>query len=377
LLRVRHPLLIVLLGVATFFLLDFAIFRSGLYLRIVPPVTTSAKLLAAVRAESARPSSPRRDVLITGNSRMEFGFQEDYLQRHPDARIAPVKVAVPGSDLKWWYYILKDIDPRQDRYAAVVLSVNAYKIEPGLLDDENAYSTAQSIVPILHIDEIPAFVDTFTDPPTRARVLRKALMVGRGAALEWLLPIWRGMVRVLQGGQLRQLDPVNPPLQTVEKLQVSPDGKVIDYPDHFDAFQKKDADESYVRAPEADIRKETEENARFQEKWLRRIADLYTGSATRIIVVQLPRWPAPLPAVTPENDAPDLRNDLADVSNINFVDDQEFQYLENPRYFTDVFHMNSRGQAEFTEKFVPRLEKMLAAAPPAGHRDATDAPRLQ
>jgi hypothetical protein len=359
-LSVRHPLLIVLLGVATFFLLDFAIFRSGLYLRIVPPVTTSAKLFAVVRAENARPSSPERDILITGNSRMEFGFQENYLQRHPDAKIAPVKVAVPGSDLKWWYYVLKDLDPHQDRYAAIVLSVNAYKIEPRLLGGENSYSTAQSIAPILHIDEIPAFVDTFTDPETRDRVLRKTLMVGRGAGLEWLLPIWRGMVRVLQGGQLRALDPINPSVQTVEKLQVSLDGKVIDYPDHFDAFQKKDADESYVRAPEAELRKETEENARFQEKWLRRIADLYAKSATRIIVVQLPRWPSPLPAVIPESGAPDLRTDLADVHNLHFVDDQEFHYLENPRYFTDVFHMNSRGQSEFTEKFASRLEKMLA-----------------
>ena len=361
LLSVRHPLSIVLLSVAAFFLLDFAIFRSGLYLRIVPPVTTSAKLFAVVRAENARPSAPKRDILITGNSRMEFGFEENYLQRHPDARIAPVKVAVPGSDLKWWYYILKDMDPHQDRYAAIVLSVNAYKIEPRLLGDDNSYSTAQSIAPILHLAEIPAFVGTFTDPETRDRVWRKTLMVGRGAGLEWLLPIWRGTVRVLQGGQLRQLDPVNPPLQTVEKLQVSADGKVMQYPDHFDAFQKKDADESYVRAPAAELRKETEENARFQESWLRRIAALYANSPTRIIVVQLPRWPAPLPAVTPENDAPDLRTDLADMRNLHFVDDREFQYLENPRYFTDVFHMNSRGQSEFTEKFMSRLEKMLTS----------------
>lgn len=342
--NVRHPLAIVVLSVLAAMMLDAVIFRSGLYLRLVPPVTTSAKLFSMVRAEEGRLPTSRPEVLITGNSRMEFGFSDRlFNEQFVEAPVRPIKVAVPGSDLKWWYYILKDIDPHQNRYTAIVLCVTSYQAEPLNEDAENWYYTVQSLAPILRINQISDFVSTFDSGAPRERVWKKMIMVGRGTGLEVFIPAWRAVERLARGDASKNA-------RTVEALRVSNDGTIISYPDHFTAFDKKEANLAFVRPPEGKAIELTSRNAKFQERWLRRIADLYRGSLTRLIVVQLPRWPFPLPSMTPIQTAPNLRNTLGDASNLTFVDDDYFSSLEEAKYFRDVFHVNDRGSALLTER---------------------------
>src|SRR5580700_6138971 len=98
----RHPIVIVLLSVATFFALDNLAFRSGLFMRVVPPITASAQLFSTVRAEERRSHLGTRDVLIAGDSRMEFGFSQPlFAELYPNSQLNLIKATIPGSDPKW------------------------------------------------------------------------------------------------------------------------------------------------------------------------------------------------------------------------------------------------------------------------------------
>jgi len=358
----RHPVIIVLLSALTFFALDNLIFRSGLFMRVVPPITASAQLFSTVHAEERRRPSGRFDVLITGDSRMEFGFSQAlFSEIYPDSRLNLVKATLPGSDPKWWYYILKELDRNQDRYAAIVLQIDAFRATPTIKDAENSYDTAQTLAPIVHISEIPSFAGTFTDDAVRARVWKKLILSSWGTGLEWFLPVWRVAERLV-GERLKERDASGSPL-TVEGLRVSNQtGRVMTYPAHFDAFKKKQTDLQFIRPSEQEAKRFTAREADFQEKWLRRIADLYRNSATKLVILQTPRWPMPLPAMMPIDSAPDLRADLDDLPNVMFISERDFADLENPRDFFDMLHLNATGQAKFTEELGKQLQVLIPAS---------------
>lgn len=360
--RARHPVIIVLLSALTFFALDNLIFRSGLFMRVVPPITASAQLFSTVHAEERRRPSGRLDVLITGDSRMEFGFSQTlFSEIYPHTRLNLIKATLPGSDPKWWYYCLKELDPNQDRYAAIVLQIDAFRARPTIKDAENSYETAQTLAPIMHVSEIPSFASTFTDDAVRARVWKKMILSSWGTGLEWFLPVWQFAERLV-GERLKQRAATGSPL-TVEGLRVSNQtGRVMTYPAHFDSFKKKQTDLQFLRPSEQEVKQLTAREARFQEKWLRRIADLYRNSATKLVILQTPRWPMPLPAMIPIDSAPDLRVDLADLHNVMFTSERDFADLENPRDFVDILHLNATGQAKFTAELGRQLQVLIPAS---------------
>jgi hypothetical protein len=358
----RHPVVIVLLSALSFFALDNLIFRSGLLMRAVPPITASAQLFSVVHAEERRRSSGRFDVLITGNSRMEFGFSQAlFSEMYPSSRLNLVKATLPGSDPKWWYYILKELDPSQDRYAAIVLQVDAFRARPAIRDAENSYDAAQTLAPIIHISECPGFASTFTDDAVRERVWKKLIFNSWGSGLEWFLPAWR-VVERLAGERVKERVAIGSPL-TVEDLRFSSQtGRVMSYPAHFDAFNRTEADLQFIRPSEQEARQFTAREAKFEEKWLRRIADSYRNSATKLVILQPPRWPMPLPAMMPIDSAPDLRVSLDDLPNVVFIGERNFSALENPRDFLDLLHLNVTGEATFTEELGKQLLVLIPAS---------------
>jgi hypothetical protein len=359
-LNARNPVFIVLLSTLAFFALDNLVFRSGLYMRVIPPVTTSTKLFSTVVAEERRTPSGKTDVLLTGNSRMEFAFSKGaFAKRFPQSPLDPIVAAVPGSDLKWWYYILKALDPHQNRYACIVLSLDDFRVEPSVQDPENWYYTAQSLVPVIGFAEMPGFIGTFTDDAVRALVWRRMIFSSRGAGMELFLPVWQRITdRVLKRGRPKVSIEDGPP-QSVESLVISNDtGGVLSYPAHFDAFMKRESDAEFIRPSEAEAERLTNRNAIFQQTWLRRIVQLYRASTTKLMILQMPRWPFMLPAKRPTATSPDLRAELAGLPNVAVLSEGDFAELETPRYFFDLLHLNTTGRTKFTETLGMRIETL-------------------
>src|SRR5579875_236989 len=106
-----RPALTVFLSIVLFLLIDNLVFRTAFYAELVPPVTTSMRLARFLKAERARRSS-KEDILLMGNSKMQFAFWDRLgEEQDPTHQTRMIQAAVGGSSEKWSYYMLKYLDP--------------------------------------------------------------------------------------------------------------------------------------------------------------------------------------------------------------------------------------------------------------------------
>lgn len=364
-----HPLVVLLLSLVVFILLDNLVFRTALYSRFIPPVTTSARLARFVLGEEARPASGKDEILATGASVMQFGLWPAIAeQSDPDNRFRVINAGIWDSSEKWTYYILKRIDPTHRRYKAIVISSINYRIPPWPESRENMFNTAQAMAPFVPLRDWPVFDASFTDPDVRHRVTYQGLFTSRGVGMDVMFSAGRVAERILKGGPVQILGDEGPP-ENVVALRTTPDDgsgmRVITYPPHFDIFVRRNADLCFRYPSPEDGLTFTRDNAHFLQSWLTRIILLYRDSPTRLIFVQMPRWPVPLPRVTPIASAPDIRDLLPKQKNLMFVDENEFKFLEKPQYFVDLYHLNRMGRRAFSQKLGVLLRDILYGSTPA------------
>jgi hypothetical protein len=350
----RRPLTLLVLSLAVFFTADYSFFRTGIYARFVPPVTTAGRLARFVLDEENRAPSGAQEVLATGNSKMQFALWDRLAEEaDPQKRLKIIQGSLEGSSDKRTYYILKKIDPTHHRYAAIILSDSPYRISPTPEDLENEYSTAQVLASVVPPRDWAEFADTFDDPAIRQKVRIQGVFSSRGVGMDLLLSSGRIIQRIVGGGPTKLLTEAGHP-ESVLGLRLGPVDRrslqVVSYPAHFDSFQRREA-QSYFQSPDSvSAELYTLRSARFHQRWLSKIIDLYRGSPTRLIFVQMPRWPVELPRTAPLSSAPDIRDLLPRQENVTFLDKDEFSYLEDPKYFWDVLHLNQTGRRLFSQQ---------------------------
>lgn len=363
----RGPLGSLILAAALFFLLDSIIFRSGLYARIMSPDTTAGKFFHTVLYERYRASDPARDVLLLGNSKMEFAFSvKTFEEKFPASPIHLVLGAVAGSTEQWWFYMLRYLDPGRDRYAAVVIPISNYQIGPWREDFQGRFDTAQVIAPILSASQWPSFLKTYSLYPeiqTRAALL--ALLSSHVYALDvqdlLLRPKRRldALKRRKRAGS-RWLFDYEGISGDVEELRLDHGtGQIVRYPATFTEFKKRETNYQFERAAPEEALRLSERNAAFEANWLKQIVAHYGGSRTKLIFIQMPRWPIPLPESEPLPAAPDIRTLVGSAANLVITDPGEFTFLESPHYFADMLHLNTEGRRLFTERLGADLMRDL------------------
>jgi len=354
-------MLLVFLSVLVFFAGDNLLFRTALYTRFLPRITKEAKVAQFARVERGRDPSGRKEVLVTGNSRMEYGFWDGLANSNDGSgQIRFIQAATGGSSEKWWYYILKYVDPNHDRYSAIVISTADYTITPFWDDFENDPETAEVLTPLLSWNDWPAFIGSFTDENVRERAKYQAIFTSHSAGIGMLVNSTRILQRFAGGGERKILTDAGPP-ENVDQLQLTADlSTVTAYPSHFDSFRRHETN-LYLNRPSADAaRALTARNLLFHSYWAGKILEEYRGSPTRIIFVQMPRSPLPLPAIEAIPGAPQLQANLPRQSNVTFLDPEEFTSLERPQYFYDILHMNAAGRRQFTLGLADRVKALIA-----------------
>jgi hypothetical protein len=366
--RVRNPLLVLLLSAGVFVLADNLVFRTAFYARFIPLVTTSGRLAHFVLAEENRAPSGKDEVLTTGSSKMQFALWDKVAeQADPQGRFRMIDGAIHGASEKWTYYILKRIDPTHRRYAAIVISDSEYKVYPWAEDQENDFSCAQALAPFIAPRDWPDFAASFTDPAVRENVVYQGLFSSHGVGMDFLLSSGRITERILRGGVTKLLTDEGP-AENVAALSTAPDQeslvRVVSYPAHFDIFQREDADSDFRNPDLRDAIRYTEREARFHQRWLTKIIELYKDSPTRLIFVQMPRWPVQLPKIAPLPTAPDIRGLLPKQRNVVFLDENEFTFLERPKYFWDLQHLNRTGRRIFSERLGMRIREIVGNTQP-------------
>src|SRR5262249_53442289 len=136
-------------------------------------------------------------------------------------------------------------------------------------------------------------------------------------------------------------------------------GKIVRSPPQLDPFRRAETEGRLQPPPPEWAQKWTERYHAFRREWLTRILDYYRGSDTKVIFVQVPRWPFLMPLLTPLPDAPNIRDFIEPSKDVIVRPEEEFEDLETPYYFYDVLHVNHRAREKFTSRFGKDLRGAL------------------
>src|ERR1039457_7218485 len=149
-------LLLAFLGLAA---LDGLLFRTPSYPSILE--TDSGDNLVGPLGRSRFGYSPRLANELAANT--------GYVFRH---------AGVAGTDVRSWYYMIRDLDPAARRYRAIVFGVRDY-------DDEDEYFTPDDDIRALHYavarlrwSDVPGFALSFHRPKLKWEALRGASLKG-------------------------------------------------------------------------------------------------------------------------------------------------------------------------------------------------------
>ncbi len=365
-LHARRPLVLVVLTAVVFFALDNGLFRSGLVPNVQTTASVAGHFAMVARLSIAIPRTEKKDVLVLGHSKVEACLSPKiFEQDNPDTSLRLVMGSSGGTTEKMWFYLLKHIDPNRDRYAAIVIPIDTYKTPPLETDVENQINVAQVLAPMLSAADWRDLASTYTDPNLRQRVIAGALVSShlyaydtqdlllhpqkRYETLEWAkktaptyLYNWDGYDGDLEGFEIDRKT-----------------AKIIQAPKHLDPFRRAEAEVRFREPAKEHVWEWTRQYHAFRERWLGRIIDYYAGSATKLVFVQMPRWPFDMPLLMPIPGAPSITDHVKPSANVVVLPEEEFEDLETPYYFYDVLHVNKRARAIFTKRFAKDLRAAL------------------
>ncbi len=373
----RHPLSFVVLSILFCLTLDAGIFRSGVYGHIATPRSFDHTLAYEVPFERERVPSGKAEVLLLDNSRLGDSFSiADFQERQPDAPIKFIRGTVPGSDDRDWYYAANAFDPIHDRYRAIVIP--AYAAYRTTTELPNYSKDAKILGPILSAAEWFDVISTGASWGERCDAVAAFFLRGlvydldvqdlgldpgkRVTESRWLYRVkgeWdferERVHHDFDGNLMRSRE-----WMSMDGFRYDPStGTIVGWPQGMtDAARAFIAKSFGSRTPDSE-RENTAQSAAFAEFWLDRIIRSYRGSKTRIIFLQLPRWPFPLPQRRSLPDAPDLRTVLAEQDNVTYLDEHLFDDLEAPRYFQDTDHLSTAGRDSFTDIFGAEIMRRL------------------
>jgi hypothetical protein len=363
----RRPVILVILSLLVFVALDNGLFRSGLYSRVTSTKSVAGHFAAVARWCITTTPSQKKDVLVLGHSKIEAAlsariFDED----NPDSHLRIVLGSSGGTTEKMWFYFLKHIDPDRTRYAAIVIPIDTYRTPPLETDCNNQVDVAQFLSPMLDIADWRDLIGTYNNPDIRSKVILGAAVSSHLYATDLqdllLHPVDRyeslAWAKAAAPTFLYNWDGYD---GTLETLELDEKGKIVHAPPQLehDAFRRGETEARMLKLPKEFVGIWTERYHAFRRQWFTRMIEYYAGSNTKIVFVQVPRWPFDMPALMPIDGAPSITDFVTPSQNVVVLDEKRFEDLEAPRYFYDVLHVNKLARGIFTRRFSKDLRAAL------------------
>ncbi len=348
---------------ALFFCLDALVFRSGFYVKILEPISSAGLMMNFIWQEQARVRSTAPQVLALGDSRMEL---DTAIANRLHTGCEFGSLAVPGTLPRCWYYMLREVDPKASKYAAVILSVEDYDDEDW--EDISArLSDIQFTAPLLRASDIPEFTLSYPDWNGRWMALRAGVLKGMAYSRDFqdLLVNYRRRLNYSLEARARtaeQIYDADFKRRNVKGLAVDWTAWRITYPPGADDQQKRFLTDILLRrtAPQIGYL------AEYQRKWFGKIMDRYRGSHTRVIFIRLPRGPIIRPEGLVVKKSSSIR-EFASRRGVLLAGEQLFDEIERPEWFGDPIHMNNEGSALFSEILAKEIARMLDSDKESAH----------
>jgi hypothetical protein len=341
-----------LLGIALLFAVDGAVFHSRLYTGVLERNSYAGRVALVIAQERARTRLPsKQEIALLGDSRMYEAFSA----KAADARAAKsdlrfVNLAMPQCEPRVWFYLLREVDPRANRYRAIVLPIRYDDLDHSRNSLDDATIDIALAAPLLHYGDALEFARTFSKWPDKCRAFISCLL--RGYALRDdvhdLLghPLDRIRSRGSDADLLASRYEYGGNTNSMAGVTIDAATNDVVVPEHL-AGLRAQLRNSIKPHKDLGIFK------RYRAKWLRRILDRYAESPTTIVFVRMPRAPLGIAAADREREGSISAFVQGDDSLA--LDAHLFDRLERPELFADMAHLNVSGREIFTQLLTDEL----------------------
>ena len=355
----RNIAVFLLVLAAAFSACEILLFHTGFYARYLDPDLSGPGYIERIfSAERNRPSTGKQEILVAGNSRIGEGFSAKIAnQLHPEQNRWFVNFGVSATGVRVWYYLIRDVDPHRDRYAAIAIPIDDYTDPDDYEDVADRASEAPLLANRLKLTDIIPYTLSFTTWRSRRQVLRDELLLGATYQRDFQLFLEDPILRLKKVADVRAYDAqarydyggMN---RTLAGMSVDWEHQRITFPPGMPEQKKQDYTSMFFSRPPQLGRIRA-----FEVRWLGALVDLYRGSKTRIILFQAPRSPVPRPQSLAHLDWT-IVDDLRKRPWVSVIDAKTFEDLERPELFADHVHLNATGRRIFS----PRLAEAIEAA---------------
>lgn len=344
---------------------DLALFWTPAYGSLLDPNSSAGSFETAVGRLRAFHADRSRDVLVLGDSRISAGLDPAAAGRAAGA-LRFVDGGVPGTTPRCWLYFARAVDPRADRFRAVVIPVDTYADDDsaiGSIDgDERAFDLRFVVFETTPRDAW-AVARTFSDPHERLDEFLTLLLRGpllRDDVQAFLRnPLAR--LRALRDSRAAEPDiagltEAHPLADTLDGLRIrfTRRAAVVEFPAGIAPAERDAINQELLHVPKA-----SPSYARYRNEWLAPLVARYRATGTPIIFVRIPALPTHLRPLR----APPLSGSLAALERggAEFLSQGPYLQLEVPIFFADHAHLNADGMERFSTLLGGDVAKVLEA----------------
>ena len=164
--RALRPVLVpltFLLAVIVFnLLIEAIVFHSHFYARYLDLSFSTGYTEAVFNIERRRPPNKKKQTLVVGDSRMDQGFSAKIANQHVSGDYFFANLGIDGTNARSWYYLVRDVDPRRDRYTAIAIGLANYDEPDGDKDPADRVSDLPYVANRLRLADIAPFTLSFT-----------------------------------------------------------------------------------------------------------------------------------------------------------------------------------------------------------------------
>jgi hypothetical protein len=347
-----------MVALAAFFAADSLLFRTGWYAFHLEPDSSAGTLEAQLHWLQQTPPTRLPEVLVIGDSRIGVGFSARIAEAALDKRVRFWNFGMAGTTPRVWYYALRAADPTRRRFRAIVMAIDKYSDADWFGLSEDRISDQNFVVMQLGLSDCLDFASSMNAMPLRQRALIDCLFRGiilRPDVQNFLANPKARLERAadsLKNG-LGYLTGYDGKPETLRGLKVDWFNRTIHFPDGV--TEPIRANVTQFLLPE-DV-PNTGALARYRQRWLGGILDMYKGSPTQIIFLQLPRGPLVNPDTRSE---PGFVNAAAKMPRVSVLPADTFIDLERPEFYADGLHLNREGRPIFTRRLAEKVDSILS-----------------
>jgi alginate O-acetyltransferase complex protein AlgI len=350
---------------ALFGLANVAAFRTNLYRAVLDPASSTGSFESAIAQFRAFRADPSTDVLVLGDSRIYSGLDPAAAATAAGMHLRFLNAGVPGTTPRCWPFFVRAIDPRADRFKAVVIPVDTYADDDsaiGSLDGDDRPMDLRYVVFQTRLSDLPKLAGSFSDP--RERVEHGIDLFLRGPELrddvQNLLADPPARAAALAKARADPLyDPLgaHPRPESLAGLSVDFSAKRLRYPSGLSDDQHRAIGQQVLAEG-----KPSASYALYRRQWLEPIAARYRAAGVRVIFVRIPTRPAHRVA---SQDPSGSLVAIAQSQDAALLPAAPYIALERPELFADEDHLNRTGSLQFSRLLGRDVADVLTRAAPA------------